>query len=39
MDEAVEHIERALEAMESFPASTERDALIELARYIVDRSS
>jgi geranylgeranyl pyrophosphate synthase len=39
MDEAIEHIEKALEAMETFPASTERDALIELARYIVDRSS
>jgi geranylgeranyl pyrophosphate synthase len=39
MDEALEHIEKALDAMEMFPVSTERDALIELAHYIVDRSS
>jgi geranylgeranyl pyrophosphate synthase len=39
MDEAVEHIEKALQAIESFPESVERDALMELARYIIDRSS
>jgi geranylgeranyl pyrophosphate synthase len=39
MDEAVEHIEKALQAIEPFPASTERDALVDLAHYIVDRSS
>jgi geranylgeranyl pyrophosphate synthase len=39
MDEAVEHIEKALQVIEPFPASTERDALVDLAHYIVDRSS
>ena len=39
MDEAVEHIEKALQAIESFPESVERDALMDLARYIVDRTS
>ncbi len=39
LDEAVEHIERALVAIEAFPESVERVALVDLARYIVDRSS
>jgi geranylgeranyl pyrophosphate synthase len=38
-DEAVEHIEKALQAIEFFPETVERDALMDLARYIIDRSS
>lgn len=37
MDEAREHIERALRLLESFPAGTERTALQDLANYIIDR--
>jgi len=38
MAEAQAHVERALQILEPFHPSTERDALDELARYIVDRS-
>jgi geranylgeranyl pyrophosphate synthase len=38
LDEAVEHVEQALEALQVFPESVEKNALVELARYIVDRS-
>lgn len=38
LDEAAEHVERALEALAPFPISVEREALIDLARYILDRS-
>jgi len=38
LDEAAAHIERALEALEPFPISVEREALIDLARYILDRN-
>lgn len=38
MDEARAHVERALNILEQFHPSTERRALEELARYIVDRS-
>jgi len=37
MDEAREHIERALRLLESFPVGTERTALQDLANYIIDR--
>jgi geranylgeranyl pyrophosphate synthase len=37
MDEAESHIERALTRLESFEPSAERDALENLAKYIVDR--
>jgi geranylgeranyl pyrophosphate synthase len=39
IDEALEHIEKAFKVLEPFPMSVERDALIELAHYIVNRSS
>lgn len=39
LDEAVEHVEKALEALKPFAAATEYASLAELARYIVDRSS
>jgi geranylgeranyl pyrophosphate synthase len=35
--EAAGHIERALQALAPFPLSVERDALADLARYILDR--
>ncbi len=38
MAEAQAHVERALNILESFRPAGERDALEELARYIVDRS-
>ena len=38
MGEATAHVERALELLQPFHPSVERDALDELARYIVDRS-
>jgi geranylgeranyl pyrophosphate synthase len=38
LDEAAGHVERALEALAPFPISVEREALIDLARYILDRS-
>ncbi len=38
MHEAISHVERALDALMPFPPSVEHDALIDLARYIVDRS-
>jgi len=37
MREAEQHIERALTHLEDMPASAERDALENLAKYIVDR--
>jgi geranylgeranyl pyrophosphate synthase len=37
MDEAAEHVEKALEAIGPFHASVEKEALEELARYILDR--
>jgi geranylgeranyl pyrophosphate synthase len=37
MREAEQHIERALISLEEMPASAERDALENLAKYIVDR--
>lgn len=39
MDEAVEHVEKGLEAIKPFHTSSEYAALVDLARYIVDRSS
>jgi geranylgeranyl pyrophosphate synthase len=39
MDEAVEHVEKGLEAIKPFDVSLEYAALVDLARYIVDRSS
>lgn len=36
--EATSHVENALNALAPFSASVERDALADLARYIVDRS-
>ena len=39
LDEAAVHVERALEALSPFPISVEREALIDLARYILDRSA
>ncbi len=38
MDEAVEHVEKALTAIEPFPASIEKTSLVALAKYIVDRT-
>ncbi|MCX6066607.1 MAG: polyprenyl synthetase family protein [Chloroflexi bacterium] len=38
MDEATEHVEKALEAIKPFHTSTEYPALMGLARYIVDRT-
>lgn len=38
MDEATEHVEKALEAIQPFHASTEHQSLMGLARYIVDRT-
>ncbi len=38
LQEAAAHVERALEALAPFPISVEREALIDLARYILDRS-
>jgi geranylgeranyl pyrophosphate synthase len=38
LHEAMSHVERALDALTPFPPSVERDALVDLARYIVDRS-
>jgi geranylgeranyl pyrophosphate synthase len=38
MDEAKERIDKALKVIEQFPLSTEREALEDLARYIVDRN-
>src|SRR5262249_42389831 len=38
LQEAASHVERALEALAPFPISVEREALIDLARYILDRS-
>ncbi len=35
--EATSHIENALDALKSFPISVEREALADLARYIIDR--
>ncbi|HET6846593.1 MAG TPA: polyprenyl synthetase family protein, partial [Anaerolineales bacterium] len=37
MQEAVRHVDRAAEVLQSLPASAERDALENLARFIVDR--
>ena len=37
IDEAVEHIDRALEAIKPFQSSTEYESLAGLAHYIVDR--
>ena len=37
LDEAKEFVGRGLEALHQFPASEERDALEELARFVVDR--
>jgi geranylgeranyl pyrophosphate synthase len=37
MDEAEQHVDRALARLESFEPSAERDALENLAKYIVDR--
>jgi len=37
LGEAAAHIERALEALSIFPFSVEREALADLARYILDR--
>ncbi len=37
LGEAAGHIERALEALAPFPISVEREALADLARYIIDR--
>jgi len=37
--EAAAHIERALQALAQFPLSVERDALADLARYILNRRS
>lgn len=37
-DEAVEHVEKALEAIKPFQALPEHESLTELARYIVDRN-
>jgi geranylgeranyl pyrophosphate synthase len=38
LQEAITHVERALDTLSIFPAGVERDALVDLARYIVDRS-
>jgi geranylgeranyl pyrophosphate synthase len=37
MDEACQAVSRALSALEDAPASPERDALEDLAKFIVDR--
>jgi geranylgeranyl pyrophosphate synthase len=37
MDEAGEHVEKALRTLDRFDPSTEREALENLARYVVDR--
>jgi geranylgeranyl pyrophosphate synthase len=37
MGEANQFVDKALSALTAFPAGSEREALIELARYIVDR--
>ncbi len=37
MHEAASHIENALDALLSFPISVEREALVDLARYVIDR--
>ena len=37
MREAEQHVDRALVCLKSTPACAERDALENLARYIVDR--
>ncbi len=37
MDEAVRHVERALQTLEGFDPSPEREALENLAKFIVDR--
>ena len=37
MYEATSHVESALNALTSFPISVEREALADLARYIIDR--
>lgn len=37
LQEATGHVNRALEALAPFPMSVEREALADLARYIVDR--
>jgi geranylgeranyl pyrophosphate synthase len=38
MDEAANHVESALAALAPFRASVEREALADMARYIIDRS-
>lgn len=38
LQEAAEYVERALKALAIFPIGVERDALADLARYIVDRT-
>jgi geranylgeranyl pyrophosphate synthase len=38
MDEATEHVEKALEAIKPFQSCAEHEALTGLARYIVDRT-
>jgi geranylgeranyl pyrophosphate synthase len=38
MYEATSHVENAIDSLASFPPSVERDALTDLARYIIDRS-
>ena len=39
IDEAVEHVDKALEAIKPFRSSVEYESLAGLARYIVDRNS
>lgn len=39
MDEAVEHVEKGLDSIKPFHATMEYAALVDLAHYIVDRSS
>ena len=39
IDEAVEHVEKGVEALEPFQNSVEYESLTALARYIVDRNS
>ena len=38
MYEATSHVENALDALKPFPICVEREALVDLARYIIDRS-
>jgi geranylgeranyl pyrophosphate synthase len=38
LQEAAEYVERALKALAAFPISVEREALADLARYIIDRT-